>query len=135
MKRFQKRKAQDSCRPPLEQTNPWRLQTVKDHTAWLKILKQVTNTWIMTALKYLCVYVRYIQVQPGLIGGLWNQMGIKPPCDPVCVYIEVNRVQGRWTPLGQNLTSWISVRIYPMVRKRCNVMSPLERNNCKYELF
>ena len=98
MKRFQKRKAQDGCRPPLEQTNPWRLQTVKDHTAWLKILKQVTNTWIMTALKYLCVYVRYIQVQPGLIGGLWNQMGIKPPCDPV--YIEVNRVQGRLTPLG-----------------------------------
>ena len=98
MKRYQKRKAQDGCGPPLEQTNPWRLQTVKDHTAWLKILKQVTNTWIITALKYLCVYVRYIQVQPGLIGGLWNQMGIKPPCDPV--YIEVNRVQGRLTPLG-----------------------------------
>ena len=112
MKRFQKRKAQDGCRPPLEQTNPWRLQTVKDHTAWSKILEQVTNTWIIKALKYLyslSVYVRYIQVQPGLIGGLWNQMGIKPPCDPV--YIEVNRVQGRWTPLGQNLTSWISVRI------------------------
>ena len=112
MKRFQKRKAQDGCRPPLEQTNPWRLQTVKDHTAWLKILKQVTNTWIVKALKYLyslSVYVRYIQVQPGLIGGLWNQMGIKPPCDPV--YIEVNRVHGRSTPLGQNLTSWISLRI------------------------
>ena len=111
MKRFQKRKAQDGCRPPLEQTNPWRLQTVKDHTAWLKILKQVTNTWIITALKYLCVYVRYIEVQPGLIDGLWNQMGIKPPCDPVCVYIEVNRVQGRLTPLGQHLTSLIYVRI------------------------
>ena len=124
--------------PPLEQTNPCRLQTVKDHTAWLKILEQVTNTWIVKALTYLysllSVYVRYIQVQPGLIGGLWNQMGIKPPCDPV--YIEVNRVQGRcWTPLGQNLTSWISVRIYPMVRKRFNVTSPLDRNNCKYELF
>ena len=82
--------------PPLEQTNPCRLQTVKDHTAWLKILEQVTNTWIVKALTYLysllSVYVRYIQVQPGLIGGLWNQMGIKFPCDRV--YIEVNRDAG-----------------------------------------
>ena len=92
MKRYQKRKAQDGCGPPLEETNPCGLQTVKDHTAWLKILKQVTNTWIIKALKYFSVYVRYVQVQPGLIGDLWNQMGIKPPCDPV--YIEVNRVQG-----------------------------------------
>ena len=82
--------------PPLEQTNLCRLQTVKDHTAWLKILEQVTNTWIVKALTYLysllSVYVRYIQVQPGLIGGLWNQMGIKFPCDRV--YIEVNRDAG-----------------------------------------
>ena len=48
--------------PPLEQTNLCRLQTVKDHTAWLKILEQVTNTWIVKALTYLyslSVYVRY----------------------------------------------------------------------------
>ena len=82
MKRFQNRKAQDGCRPPLEQTNPWRLQTVKDHTVWLKILEQVTNTWIIKALKYLyslSVYVRYIQVQPGLIGGLGIRWGSNLP--------------------------------------------------------